>query len=91
MQFPENHYRAIDRNEEDRTGHPDNYLSKEDWIKKKPFIVRVDDVKVFSADFVFEQMGAQSCRIDRAISCAVVAAIVAAASLALNLVVLLLR
>ena len=30
-----------------------------------PHIVKVDGVQLFSADWVFEQMQAQSCRIDR--------------------------
>ena len=58
-------------------------------MDKKPFVVNVDGVQVFSADFVFQQMQAQSCRIDRARRCAVIAAVVAAAAVALNLVLLL--
>lgn len=33
---------------------------------EKPFIVSVDGVQVFSADYVFKQMQAQGQRIDRA-------------------------
>lgn len=33
--------------------------------EKTPYVIEVDGVQVFSADFVFEQMGAQNCRIDR--------------------------
>ena len=34
-------------------------------VKNTPHIVKVDGVQLFSADWVFEQMQAQSCRIDR--------------------------
>lgn len=33
--------------------------------KTVPHIVKVDGVQLFNADWVFEQMQAQSCRIDR--------------------------
>lgn len=55
----------------------------------KPFVVEVEGVQVFSADFVFEQMGAQSRCIILARRIAVTAALIAAASLVLSLVLLL--
>ena len=32
--------------------------------EKTPYVIEVDGVQVFSADYVFTQMGVQSCRID---------------------------
>ena len=41
--------------------------------KEIPYVIEVDGVQVFSSDFVFEQMQAQSRRIDRARSIAMLA------------------
>lgn len=43
----------------------------------KDQIVVVDGKQVFTADFVFQQIGAQSCRIDRARHIALVALLLA--------------
>lgn len=48
-----------------------------DPYKKSSYIAEVDGLQVFSADFVFEQLQAQSCRIDRARGIACVAVAVA--------------
>jgi hypothetical protein len=56
--------------------------------KKKPFVLDVNGTQVFSADFVFEQMQAQSRRIDRAEAKAAIAAIIAIVSLIFNIVLL---
>lgn len=58
---------------------------------QKPYVIDIEGNQVFSADFVFEQMQAQGCRIDRARSLAVGAVVVALAAMALAVVVLFLR
>lgn len=47
---------------------------------QKPYFVVVDGVQVFTADFVHEQMAAQSRRISRAITAADSAVVIAALS-----------
>lgn len=56
--------------------------------EEKPYVLDVNGTQVFSADFVFEQMQAQGSRIDRAQAKAVVAMIIAIASLILNIILL---
>ena len=41
--------------------------------KEIPYVIEVDGIQVFSSDFVFRQMQAQSRRIDRARSIAMLA------------------
>ncbi len=55
----------------------------ENLNQDKPYVVKVDDVQVFSADFVFTQMGAQSCRIDRLWNIAIFASVVSVISVLL--------
>lgn len=50
--------------------------------------VEVDGVQVFSANYVFEQMMAQSCRIDKVSIKSSVAILIALASIALNIFLL---
>lgn len=45
--------------------------------KEIPYVIEVDGVQVFSSNFVFGQMQAQSRRIDRARSIAMLAAAIA--------------
>ena len=52
-------------------------------------VVKMDGQQVFTADWVFQQMQAQNSRIDRAKAIATFSAVVAAISIALNLVLLL--
>lgn len=54
-------------------------------MHEKPYVVEVDGTQVFSADFVFQQMQAQNRRINRARAIAIIAFIIAAASIALYL------
>lgn len=55
----------------------------------KPYIIDVDGNQVWSADWVWEQMQAQSCRIDRARSLATGAVVVALVAMALAAVMFL--
>ncbi len=45
--------------------------------EKKPYVIDINGNQVFSADFVFQQMQAQSCRIDRSRHIAEFSAVVA--------------
>lgn len=55
---------------------------------QEPYFVVVDDVQVFSADFVYEQMSAQSKRIDMARAIATGSAVVAALAIVICIIVL---
>jgi hypothetical protein len=52
----------------------------------KSYIVKVDDVQVFSADFVFQQMQAQGQRIDRARRIAELAVLIATAAVVVAII-----
>ena len=54
-------------------------------------VINIDDDQVFTADFVFQQMMAQSRRIDRAEMIAKTALLVAMASMVAAIITLLLR
>lgn len=54
-------------------------------------VINIDDDQVFTADFVFQQMMAQSRRIDRAEMIANMALLVAMASMVAAIITLLLR
>lgn len=54
-------------------------------------VINIDDGQVFTADFVFQQMMAQSRRIDRAEMIAKTALLVAMASMVAAIITLLLR
>ena len=65
------------------------YVSREQAEKMnagKPYIVKVDNVQVFSADFVFQQMQAQGQIIDRARHIAEFAVLVAAAAIVVAII-----
>lgn len=57
--------------------------------KGRPYIVEIDGVQVFSADFVFEQTQAQSCRIEMARGIAIAAVIMAAGAVVIALAAIL--
>ena len=48
--------------------------------ERKPYVINIDGNQTFSADFLYEQMAAQGCRIDRARRIAIAALVIAVAA-----------